>query len=437
MSVILPLQFSDPQSAVAVLDIGTSKVACLVAELSPSLSAPRVLGFARHQIFGVRREAVTDAQALSGCLRSVLAEAEQLADVKPEKVFVSFAGGMPESHLLEGEVSLPSGRVDDESFARVLRVVERLESETLNGLPERALLHSVPISYSVGETHGVSNPYGLHADRFSLWMNLVTVERNTEQNLRLALSFLEDRGLRILAAPWASALAALDEDERELGAIVVDLGAEITSLAYMEEGQLLHMLTLPLGGNEVTRVLARRFSTGLEHAERAKVLQGHALPRVAMPHEIVDLPQVGVRGTASLRSVSRGDLLAALHEETAMILRKVGEQIAANGLMSQKDRGVVLVGGGALLPEIATLAEEILGRKVRQHSAACPDNVPAWARGADYASIFGALLWARTQETALQVERSVSEVSLVRHRRVRAGVPSVVNRLFGALRVEF
>ena len=437
MSTNLSLQFSDPNAAVAVLDIGTSKVACLIAELSESLSTPRVLGFARSPIFGVRREAVTDAQALSACLQATLAEAEQMAGLKPEKVFVSFAGGMPEAHLLEGEVSLPSGRVDEDAFARVLKVVGKLEAETLDSLPDRALLHTVPISYSVGQTHGVSNPYGLHADKFSLWVNVVTVERNTEQNLRLALSSLQGRALRIVAAPWASALAALDEDERELGAVVVDLGAEITSLAYMEESQLLYMATLPMGGNEITRVLARRFSTGIEHAERAKVLHGHALPRVAMPYEVIDLPQVGVRGTASLRSVPRSELLTALHEETTAILRKVAEQMAVNPLLGQKDRGVVLVGGGALLPEIATLAEEILGRKVRQHVAVCPENIPAWAHGADYASIFGALLWASTQETALPLETPVREVSVVRHRRGRARVPSLVTRLFGALRVEF
>ena len=428
MSVILPLQFYDPKSAVAVLDIGTSKVACLIAEFADHGAPPRVLGFVRQPIFGTRRESVIDAQALGDCLLSALQETEQQAGLKPEQVFISFAGGLPESHLIEGAVTLPAGRVDDDAFARVLKAVEKLESATLETMPERALLHSVPVSYSVGDTGKINNPSGLHGNKFSLWMNLVTVERTTEQNLRLALSVLDDRAVRVLAAPWASALATLDEDEKELGAVVVDLGAEMTALAYVEEGQLLHMATLRAGGNAVTRALARRFSTTLEYAERAKVLQGHALPRVAMPHEAVDLPQVGGRGSASFRSIARSELLSVIHEET--ILRGVGECISSNAMMNRKDRGVVLVGGGALLPEVATLAEEILQRKVRLHSAPCPDKIPAWARGADYASIFGALLWVADQERALPLESSKQPTAVVRRPRREPRPLRLINRVF-------
>ncbi len=284
-------------TVVAGLDIGTSKIACMIARLEPK--APQdvlrrrshgvqVLGFAHTAASGMKAGGVVDLVEVEEMVRQAIEIAESKAKVQLESVVVSLSGGRLGSERFVANVELAGGAVTDNDIGRVLAAASR--HSVRDG---RAVLHSLPIGYTLDAVTGIREPRGMLGQRFGVDMHMVTSDVATVRNLMLVVerSHLEIEAL--VAAPYMAGLACLADDESDLGAATIDLGAGTTTLAVFSGGKFVHADGFALGGQHVTMDLARGLNTRIADAERIKAIYGSVLTGGSDERDMITVPPVG------------------------------------------------------------------------------------------------------------------------------------------------
>jgi cell division protein FtsA len=263
-------------TVVAALDIGTSKIVCLIARLAPQAPQEtlrrrshgvRVLGFAHTAASGMKGGSVVDLVAAEEMIRNAIDIAEKAAELQLESVVVSLSGGRLGSERFIADIALAGGAVGDGDIARVLAAASR--HSVRDG---RAVLHSLPIAYQLDAAVGIREPRGMLGQRFGVDMHMVTADVATVRNLMLTVERSHLDVEAVVASPYAAGLAVLADDEADLGAAVIDLGAGTTTLAVFSGGRFVHADGFALGALHVTMDLARGLNTRIADAERIKAI---------------------------------------------------------------------------------------------------------------------------------------------------------------------
>lgn len=342
-------------SAAAALDLGSSKVACLIARPEPG-AAVDVLGYGHATSTGVRAGGVVDVAETAAAIRSAVDQAEKMAGQSVSRVTVGFSGGQLRAHRLAGETGLEDRPVDDRDLRRAL-------DAALSGLaaPDQAVLHAIPIAWTIDHHRGVRDPRGMYGRRLAVDLNAVTAAVGPVRNVALCV---EQAGLElraVVAAPYAAGLSALTREEMELGCTVLDLGAGVTSAAVFLEGALAHVEVIGLGGALVTSDIARVLSAPLSGAERIKRVHGGVAEDADDRGLMVTVPLIGEEGGAV--QVPRRVIASMIRARVEETLERLRDRLMAAGMLDAAGRRVVLVGGGAQLPGIDELAGRILGKQ--------------------------------------------------------------------------
>jgi cell division protein FtsA len=344
---------------VAALDIGSGKIACFIARIA-SDGAIRVIGIGHQASAGVRSGVISDVEAAEGAILATVHAAEQMAGETIDEVVVNLSGGAPVSEILHYDVSIAGHEVGETDTRKVL---SRGHATGESG--DRELIHCIPVGYSIDGARGIRDPRGMYGDRLGVNMHVVTATTGAVRTLATCLARCRLEIADIVIAPYAAGLAALVEDEMNLGATVIDMGAGTTSLAVFYDGHLIHADSVPIGGAHVTSDIARGLSTPLAHAERMKTLYGNANTSASDEREIIDVPLMGEEDRSQANHVPRSMLVGIIRprlEETFELLRG---QIEATGTHNVAGRRVVLTGGASLLQGVATLAGQVLDKQVR------------------------------------------------------------------------
>ena len=252
-----------------VLDIGTTKITCLIGRGDPD-GTLRVMGCGWQRSRGVRLGGITDLAESERAIRAAVGQAESQADHHLRSVTVNLSCGQPESRLFNVRWPVGGRAVTDADIRRVVN-----EGRARAATDGRDVIHALPLTFSVDETTGVEDPRGHHCDGLAARLHVVDASATSLRNLAAVLARCDLDIAELVAAPLASGLSVLVEDERELGATVVDMGGGTTSMAVFAEGQVLHTAQLPVGGMHVTNDIARMLSTSVAHAERLKALYGN------------------------------------------------------------------------------------------------------------------------------------------------------------------
>lgn len=343
---------------IAALDIGTSKICCFIAEATDT-GQIRVKGMSHQASAGVKNGVIVDMEVAYQAILAAVHSAEQMAGQTINSVTASLAGGVPNSAIISRQMTIGGGAIREADIKR-LRHDGRMAAQ----LDDRALIHAIPIGYQVDGSPSILDPRGLHAQNLGLKMHLVTAKNSGVQNLAhcIAKCHLEINDL--VVGPYAAGLSALVEDERDLGAAVVDMGGGTTSLAVFYEGVAIHTDCLPVGGTHVTNDIARGLSTPLAHAEKLKTLHGSAIQTAADDREMLDVPQVGEddNDANQMPKSYLVSIIAPRIEETLELVKQRLEQSGVGGLAGQR---IVLTGGASQLPGVRELAQQILGKQVR------------------------------------------------------------------------
>jgi len=384
-------------AAVAALDIGTSKVVCLVARLEPHppqdvlrrrSHGVRVLGFGHTAARGMKAGAVVDLVACEQMVRHAIDLAERQANVQLESVVVSLSGGRIGSELFKAGIDLNGGSVNDGDIARVLAAASR--HSVRDG---RAVLHSLPIAYALDAAAGIRNPRGMLGRRFSVDMHMVTGEVATARNLMLTVERSHLSVEAMVASPYVAGLAVLADDEADLGAATIDLGAGTTTLAVFSGGRFVHAEGFALGGSHVTMDLARGLNTRIADAERIKTFYGSVLAGGSDDRDMITVPPVGDDDREPPQFVSRETLVRIIKPRVEEILEMVRDRLAVSPFAAEPRARVVLTGGGSQLAGLADLASRILNRPVRIGRPLGVAGLPDAAKGPAFAVAAGLLVY--------------------------------------------
>jgi len=384
-------------TAVAALDIGTSKIVCMIARLEPQAPQDalhrrshgvRVLAFSHIAAGGMKAGSVVDLDEAEVMVRQAIDMAESQAGVQLESVVVSLSGGRLDSERFIADIDLANGVVTDAEMARVLAAASR--HSVRDG---RAVLHSLPIGYALDAATGIREPRGMLGRRFGVDMHMVTADVATVRNLILTIERTHLSVEAMAAAPYVAALASLADDEADLGTATIDMGAGTTTLAVFSGGRFVHADGFALGGHHVTMDLARGLNTRIADAERIKAIYGSVLAGGSDERDMITVPPVGDDDREPPQFVSRAQLVRIIKPRVEEMLEMLRDRLAASPFAAEPRGRIVLTGGASQLAGIADLAARMLGRPVRIGRPLGIAGLPDAAKGPAFAVAAGLLVY--------------------------------------------
>ncbi len=374
---------------VAVVDVGTSKVICLIARADPG--SLKVIGAALRESRGVKAGTVTSLEYAEESIREAVAAAENLADLRVQNVLIAVNCGQPQSLTARAAMSLDGTLVTDSHLLELL--AEARARCRVEGLET---IQSAPTSYVVDEARGVRDPSGMFCQRIGVQVHAVAVKASPLQNLKLAIERCHLGVAGAQFGAYASGLAVLTPDEMQLGATVIDMGGGVTSIAVFLEGALVHADVVPLGGLAVTADLARMLASPLSAAERIKTLYGAALGDIESGTDVLAVPQMGEDHEDAALRVPRSMLTRIIQPRLEEIFGEVQTRLRASGFDVVAGRRAVLTGGACQLAGTRELAQRILNKQVRIGRPQGLAGLPASSTGPDYSTAVGLLLAGAT-----------------------------------------
>src|SRR5919201_3371683 len=353
---------------VASLDVGSSKIACLIARLKPCppsdafrgrTHAVELIGYSQIQSRSVKGGAVVDLAECEQAVRQAVSLAERMAKVRVESVLLSVSGGRPIGHMIEAASDIRGGAVTPADISRITSAGMR--HATGEG---RTVLHALPVSYALDGVKGIRDPKGMVARQFGVDMNVVTADATVAKNLMLVVERCHLNVEAMAASPYVAGLSVLTDDEADLGAAVVEMGAGSTTIATYSGGRFVHASGFALGGQHITMDLARGLSACIADAERIKTLYGTMLTGGSDARELMSLQAAGEeRDTPQI--VSRATIANIVRHRAEEIFEMVRDRLAESPLSAEPRARVVLSGGASQLTGLVELATRILGRPVR------------------------------------------------------------------------
>ncbi len=338
------------------LDIGTTKIAAIVAEVTDS--GLDVIGIGTHPSRGLKKGVIVNIDSTVASIKQAILEAEGMSGCEISQVFVGIAGGHIKGMNSTGTVAIKDKEVRPADVAKVLELARAI------ALPvDRHVVHVLPQEYRVDGQDGVREPLGMCGVRLEARVHIVTAAAAATQNIIKCCQRCELEVVDIVLEPLASGEAVLERDEKDLGVALVDIGGGTTDIAIFTEGSVAHTSVIPLGGHQLTSDVAFGLRTPPHEAEKIKHRWGCALASMVTANETIEVASVGGRAPRVLsRQMLCRDIVQPRIEE---IFSFVKAEIARLGCEDLLASGAVITGGATQLPGMAELAEEVLGIPVR------------------------------------------------------------------------
>ena len=394
----------DKTRVVAALDIGSTKVCCLIALASPAKHRPpgsdeqstlRVLGVGHQVSRGVKAGAIIDVDAAEKAIRLAVDAAERMAQRTVSQVWVNVSGGRPHSSAHSASIRTRNGEVTEFDIGAVTR--QALETVHPG---KRAVLHVAPVQYHLDDAKGLKSPVGMFGETLGVDLNVVTAEPAHMRNLALAIERCHLSVAGTVITPYAAAKSVLADDEKALGVTLIDMGGATTGIAVFHNGNLVHSSIVPIGGQHITNDIARGLSTTIAHGERMKTLWGSAIPTLMDERETVAVPLLGERGVDTIHQVPRSMLTGIIRPRLEETFELVRERLEDSGYAKLGGGRVVLTGGASQLNGVREVAAQWLDRQVRLGVPAQLQGAPDSARAPGFAVAAGLLNHALKPEEA-------------------------------------
>ena len=397
-----------PEGLITALDIGSSKVSAMIAQKGDGGELV-VLGTGQRESRGVKRGYIADMGATEAAVREAVEQAERIAGLNIENVWVGFSAGGLVSDVAEVEFELGGHRVEQQDIDALLHAGR--QSIDPQG---RMVLHAQPALYTLDGLTGVKKPLGLHADRLGVHIHVVAADGSPVRNLDLCVRSAHLEVKSIIAAPVATGLACLSEEERELGVALVELGAGITNVSLFAGGMLVGLCSIPTGGNDITDDIASAFGTRRQQAERMKCFHGSANASPRDNHDMIPLTPISAEdGEGDGSQITKAQLIGVIRQRLEHQMGEVRKALAQLKFEGPVGRQVVLTGGGAELKGIADYAQAALGRSVRLGRPRGLTGLPEAHGGPAFATLAGLAFYAASNPIDL---RSVAPTGQTVHR---------------------
>ncbi len=342
------------------LDIGTTNVRAVIAE--PLDGRLEVVGIGEAESKGLRKGVIVNPEASVESIRKALEGAERMSGLHAEEAYVALGGSHIKGHNSQGVVAI-SSRHREITRDDIQRVIDGACAVSIPS--GREIADVLPQEYTVDDQDGIGDPLGMLGSRLAVSVRVITSPIAAKQNIITSVNRAGLMVADLLLAPLAAGEAVLNDEDREFGTALVDIGGETTNLAIYQRGAVWHTAVFPIGGNHFTNDIAFGLRTPIPEAERIKREFGCTY-RPLLNHqsaaEMIEVPSVGGREP---RSLSRDILCGILEPRAEELLSQVQEEIRASGFERQLSGGIVLTGGGALLNGLVEVAEQIFDAPVR------------------------------------------------------------------------
>lgn len=378
----------DIKDLIVALDIGTSKVVAVVAQVLPE-GRFEVLGLGQHESRGMRKGVVVNIETTVNSIQRALEEAELMADCKIRDVYTGIAGNHIRSFNSSGMVAVKDKEVTSADVARVIETAKAVNIPT-----DQQVLHVLTQEFIVDGQEDIREPIGMSALRLEVKVHIVTGSVSAAQNI---VKCVRRCGLEVqdlILQPLASSLACLTADERELGVVLVDIGGGTTDVAIYTGGAIRHTAVLPIAGDQVTSDIAAMLRTPTPDAEEIKLRFGVAKQVLARPDDMLEVPGLGDRGP---RLVNRQALGAVIEPRVEELFGLVQQVIRDSGYEELLASGIVLTGGTSLMPGIVELAEDVFLKPVRVAVPEYEGGLADVMRSPRFSTVMGLLGEARVQ----------------------------------------
>ncbi len=345
------------QEMIVGLDIGTSKIMAIVAEVTED-NALKVVGVGTHPSRGLKKGVVVDIESTVQSIQRAIEEAELMADCTVYSVFVGIAGSHIQSLNSHGMIAIRDK--SEVSFADVDAVIDAARAVATPA--DQKVLHALPQEFIIDQQEGIKQPVGMAGIRLDAKIHLVTAAESAMQNIEKCVRRCGLDVDAIILEQLASSYAVLTDDEKELGVCLIDIGGGTTDIAIFTDGAIRHTAVIPIAGYQVTNDIAVVLRTPTSDAEEIKIKFACAHQQLVKQDETIDIPGVGGKET---RRISRQILASVVQPRYEELLELVSKELERSGFLELLGAGVVLTGGSSRLEGLTELAEEVFHKPVR------------------------------------------------------------------------
>ncbi len=391
------------RGVVAILDVGSSKIAALVLRFDGSArledegeigslagqSGFRVIGAATTRSRGVRFGEIAAIGETERAIRTALQAAQKMAGIRVDHVIACFAGAEPRSYGLDAQISLEHQMVTEDDVARVLSSCD---------VPEygegREVLHAQPVNFALDHRSGLIDPRGQLGNELSVDLHMLTVDAAAVQHLAYCIKRCDLELAGIASSAYVSGIAALVEDEQELGAACIDMGGGATGVSIFIKKHMIYADSIRMGGDHITSDISMGLQVPTANAERIKTFYGGVQATGMDDREMIEIGGETGDYEHDRRTASRAELIGIMRPRVEEILEEVRARLDAAGFDHLPSQQIVLTGGGSQIPGLDALASKILGQQVRLGRPMRVHGLPQAATGPGFSSAVGLALFA-------------------------------------------
>ncbi len=391
------------RGVVAILDVGSSKIACLVLRFDgperfstadgigsmAGQSSFRVIGAATTRSRGVRFGEVDAMQETERAIRTAVQAAQKMANVRVDHVIACLSGARPRSYGLDGAIDIAGGMVTEEDIGSVMAACDVPDYGR-----DREVLHAHPVNFAIDHRSGLADPRGQIGNELTTDMHMLTVDSVALQNLYFCIKRCDLELAGIASSSYVSGISSLVEDEQELGAACIDLGGGSTGISVFMKKHMIYADSVRMGGEHVTSDISMGLQVPMATAERIKTFYGGVVATGMDDREMIEIGGDTGDWEHDRRTVSRAELIGIMRPRVEEILEEVRVRLDAAGFEHLPSQQIVLTGGASQIPGLDGLASKILGQQVRLGRPLRVQGLPQAATGPAFSGAVGLTLFA-------------------------------------------
>jgi cell division protein FtsA len=385
------------RECVVAVDIGTSKIVCLVGEIDQT-NELKIVGFGQHPSKGLKRGVVVNIEATVLSIQKAVEQAEKMADYPIRSVYTGIAGGHIRSFNSHGIVAIGSNEVSQADLDRVIDAARAVAIPA-----DQKILHILPQEFIIDQQDGIKEPIGMSGVRLEAKVHLVTGAVSSAQNIDKCIRQCGLFPLDIIIEQLASSYSVLNDDEKELGVCVVDIGGGTTDIAVFTNGAIRHTAVIPIAGDQVTNDIAIAFRTPTRFAESVKINHGSAVMHRASSERVIEISGVADRPAKQINEAALAQVIQPRYEELFSLVRA---ELRKSGFDDLIPSGIVLTGGASKVKHLTELAESTFGTQVRIGAPTQVAGLPEIVENPCYATAIGLLMHGLQQDDHTPVTRT-------------------------------
>ena len=370
---------------ITIIDIGTSKIVCLIAKYTIGGNMT-IIGIGHQVSGGIRSGIITDIKLAEESIRAAVGAAEDMAGINIDRAIVGISGNKQKSGILKVELNIKGPAISDRD---IKQIIEQGSSRFYESGQD--VIHCLAVDYTIDGTSGITNPVG----KLEATLHIITVASSNIINLNncMAMCHLNIDGY--ISTSYASAIACLSEDEKNLGVTSINFGAGNTAISIFKNGNMVYSDNIPIGGGHITNDIAVGLSTSIKSAERVKVLHGNAFKSAKDEHELIDLPSLE-EDFAGVQNIQKSSLISIIRPRVEEILELIDNSF--NNYGKNKTGGKIVITGGAMqLRGLSDRIEQSFNKTVRIGIPADIDGMAESTKGPSFSTAIGMLLLAKQQ----------------------------------------